>query len=64
MTLEAYRALESQASQGLVRNLGVSNIYDVGELEWLISQVREPVKVVQNRYVWAVRVMFMLIDGR
>lgn len=52
-TLEAYRALESQAERGLVHNLGVSNIYDAKELEWLISQARTPVKVVQNRYVFS-----------
>lgn len=49
-TLEAYRALEVHASEGNVLNLGVSNIYDPKELEWLISQAREPVKVVQNRW--------------
>jgi hypothetical protein len=49
-TLEAYRTLEGFANQGQVRNLGVSNIYDRSELEWLISQARVPVKVVQNRW--------------
>lgn len=49
-TLEAYRTLEGFAHQGKVRNLGVSNIYDRSELEWLISQARVPVKVVQNRW--------------
>lgn len=33
-----------------MHNLGVSNIYDAAELEWLIGQAREPVKVVQNRW--------------
>lgn len=49
-TLEAYRALENHAAQGKVHNLGVSNIYDASELEWLIGQTREPIKVVQNRW--------------
>ena len=49
-TLGAYRTLEGFADQGQVRNLGVSNIYDRSELEWLISQARIPVKVVQNRW--------------
>lgn len=49
-TLEAYRTLEGFADQGKVRNLGVSNIYDRSELEWLISEARVPVKVVQNRW--------------
>jgi hypothetical protein len=48
--LEAYRVLEGFADRGKVHNLGVSNIYDRAELEWLISQARVPVKVVQNRW--------------
>ena len=42
--------MEGFADQGKVRNLGVSNIYNRSELEWLISEARIPVKVVQNRW--------------
>jgi aryl-alcohol dehydrogenase-like predicted oxidoreductase len=49
-TLEAYRALEVYADHGQIRNLGVSNIYDRSELEWLISEARIPVQMIQNRW--------------
>jgi len=49
-TLEAYRTLEEFHSQGLIRNLGISNIYDPRYLQLLIDRVRVPISVVQNRW--------------
>ncbi|OCF32205.1 hypothetical protein I316_06119 [Kwoniella heveanensis BCC8398] len=49
-TLETYRALEKAVNQGLIQHLGVSNIYDAEELEWLIANTKVEIEVVQNRW--------------
>ncbi|BEI80295.1 hypothetical protein CcaverHIS002_0108240 [Cutaneotrichosporon cavernicola] len=49
-TLEAYRALEKAVQEGKVGGLGVSNIYNVQELAWLVSEAKVPLRVVQNRW--------------
>ncbi|KAK4684757.1 hypothetical protein P7C73_g5412, partial [Tremellales sp. Uapishka_1] len=51
-TLTAYRTLEGFQAQGKIRMLGISNIYDVGLLRWLIERVEVPIGVVQNRSFW------------
>lgn len=60
LTLEAYRALEHFVDSGQVRQLGVSNIYDTKELQWLIGEARVPVSVVQNRSVCFIRINYRL----
>ncbi|KAL7418350.1 hypothetical protein Q5752_006808 [Cryptotrichosporon argae] len=49
-TLEAWRALEAAVRARTVRRIGVSNCYDVDELEWLAAQATVGIQVVQNRW--------------
>ncbi|WVQ72961.1 hypothetical protein IAR50_002523 [Cryptococcus sp. DSM 104548] len=49
-TLKAYAVLESFVETGQIRQLGISNIYDAGQLEHIIRQVDVAVSVVQNRW--------------
>jgi diketogulonate reductase-like aldo/keto reductase len=49
-TLEAYRALEEYVDTGKLLALGVSNCYDPKTLDWLITEARIKVSVVQNRW--------------
>ena len=48
-TLEVWRAMESLVSGGGVRQLGISNRYDLGELKALSDAARVGPSVVQNR---------------
>jgi diketogulonate reductase-like aldo/keto reductase len=48
-TLQVWRAMESLVSGGAVRQLGISNCYDLGELEALSDAARVKPSVVQNR---------------
>jgi diketogulonate reductase-like aldo/keto reductase len=49
-TLEVWRAFESLADAGAVRQLGISNCYDLGLLERLHHDARIKPAVVQNRF--------------
>ncbi len=48
-TREAWRTLEDLVDQGVIKQLGLSNIYQPKLLLWVIEQARVPVSVVQNR---------------
>jgi diketogulonate reductase-like aldo/keto reductase len=54
-TLVAWRAMESLAAGGAVRQLGISNCYDVGQLELIYKAVTIKPSVVQNRFYAAAR---------
>ncbi len=49
-TLQAWEAMESLAASGRVRQLGISNCYDLGLLETLHRTARIKPAVVQNRF--------------
>jgi len=49
-TLEAWRAMESLAAGGAVRQLGISNCYEQGTLAALYEAARLKPTVVQNRF--------------
>ncbi|MBU3888336.1 aldo/keto reductase [Methylosinus sporium] len=49
-TLEAWRAMESLAAQGGVRQLGVSNCYEPARLKMLWKKARVKPAVIQNRF--------------
>lgn len=49
-TLEVWRAMEGLCEQGLVRQLGISNCYDLRRLETLCRQARIKPTLVQNRF--------------
>jgi diketogulonate reductase-like aldo/keto reductase len=50
LTLIVWRAFESLADTGGIRQLGISNCYDLADLEHLYQQVRIKPAVVQNRF--------------
>jgi diketogulonate reductase-like aldo/keto reductase len=49
-TLTVWRAMESLVADGGVRQLGISNCYELEELEWLYDSARIKPAVVQNRF--------------
>jgi diketogulonate reductase-like aldo/keto reductase len=49
-TMQVWRAMESLAADGGVRQLGISNCYKLGELEALYDSARIKPTVVQNRF--------------
>jgi len=49
-TLEAWRAMESLADAGGIRQLGVSNFYNLADLEELYDVVGVKPAIVQNRF--------------
>ena len=49
-TLEVWRAMESLVDEGRVRALGISNCYELGQLETLTGSARLRPGVVQNRF--------------
>lgn len=49
-TLEVWRAFEALVEGGLVRELGISNCYDLAQLEALHASARVKPLVVQNRF--------------
>jgi diketogulonate reductase-like aldo/keto reductase len=49
-TLFVWRALESFADSGTIRRLGISNCYDLAELEQLYEGARIKPAVIQNRF--------------
>jgi diketogulonate reductase-like aldo/keto reductase len=49
-TLEVWRAFEALVDSGLVRELGISNCYDLAQLEALHESARVKPLVVQNRF--------------
>lgn len=49
-TLEAWRAMEMLADDGRARQLGISNLYRVDELEDLWERARIKPAIVQNRF--------------
>jgi diketogulonate reductase-like aldo/keto reductase len=49
-TLEAWRSMEELFDSGGARQLGISNCYELSELEALFSEVRVKPAVVQNRF--------------
>jgi len=50
LTLQVWRELEALAGSGVVRELGISNCYQLDELESLCRAARIPPLVVQNRF--------------
>jgi diketogulonate reductase-like aldo/keto reductase len=50
LTLQVWRELEALADSGVVRELGISNCYQLEELEALCAAARIPPLVVQNRF--------------
>ena len=49
-TLEAWRAMESLYDEGGVRQLGVSNCYELSRLELLCRNARIKPAAIQNRF--------------
>jgi diketogulonate reductase-like aldo/keto reductase len=49
-TLEAWRVFEELSDTGGVRQLGISNCYELSELESLCARSRIPPAIVQNRF--------------
>jgi diketogulonate reductase-like aldo/keto reductase len=49
-TLQVWRELESLVEAGVVRQLGISNCYDLAQLEALHGAARIKPRVVQNRF--------------
>jgi diketogulonate reductase-like aldo/keto reductase len=49
-TLEVWRAFEALVDSGVVRELGISNCYDLAQLEALHASARVKPLVVQNRF--------------
>jgi len=49
-TLEVWRAMEHLIDQGVVRQLGISNCYQLGELKALHRAGRIKPTIVQNRF--------------
>lgn len=49
-TLQAWRAMEAIVDSGGARQIGISNCYDLEQLERLCSAARIPPAVVQNRF--------------
>lgn len=49
-TLTVWRAMEVACDRGIVRQLGISNCYDVKLFEELFRQARIPPSIVQNRF--------------
>lgn len=49
-TLRAWRQLEQHYDRGVLKTLGISNIYSPSLLKWLIGESRVKLSVVQNRW--------------
>jgi diketogulonate reductase-like aldo/keto reductase len=49
-TLKAWRTMESFVEQGSVRLIGVSNMYDLAELEELYEEAKIKPSILQNRF--------------
>jgi diketogulonate reductase-like aldo/keto reductase len=49
-TVEAWRTLVALRQDGRVRQIGVSNTYDIETLELLAQETGTPVAIVQNRW--------------
>jgi diketogulonate reductase-like aldo/keto reductase len=49
-TLKAWRTMESFVEQGIVRLIGVSNMYDLAELEELYEKATIKPSILQNRF--------------
>jgi diketogulonate reductase-like aldo/keto reductase len=49
-TLQVWRELEALVDRGVVRELGISNCYDLVQLQALVAAARVPPLVVQNRF--------------
>ena len=49
-TLEAWRAMESRVADGGIRSLGISNCYQLNELQALFHSAHIKPSVVQNRF--------------
>lgn len=49
-TLEAWRAMESLVADGHIRSLGISNCYQLGELQALFHSALIKPSIVQNRF--------------
>jgi len=47
---EVWQAMEEIVDAGLVRQIGISNFYDPGAVEWLYNHARIKPAVVQNRF--------------
>ena len=50
LTLQVWRELEALVASGVVRELGISNCYQLEELQALCAAARIPPLVVQNRF--------------
>lgn len=49
-TMQVWRAFEALHSKGLVRQLGISNIYDVKQLANIINEAQVKPSIIQNRF--------------
>ncbi|CAF2813186.1 unnamed protein product [Rotaria sp. Silwood2] len=50
LTMEVYREFENFVDNGLVRQLGISNLYDLNGLKRLHDDARHKPSVIQNRF--------------
>jgi diketogulonate reductase-like aldo/keto reductase len=49
-TLAVWRQFETAVDGGVVRQLGISNLYDPDTFRWLHENARHKPKVLQNRF--------------
>jgi len=49
-TFEVYRTMEEAVDKGLVKQIGISNVYRLEDVEYLFDNARVKPKVVQNRF--------------
>ena len=48
--MEVYREFEKFVDEGRVRQLGISNLYDLSRLQQLYNDARHKPSVIQNRF--------------
>jgi diketogulonate reductase-like aldo/keto reductase len=49
-TLRVWRAFEGLHNQGLIRSIGVSNLYDLPFTKWLFAEAKVKPSAIQNRF--------------
>jgi diketogulonate reductase-like aldo/keto reductase len=50
LTMQVYREFETFVDEGRVKQLGISNLYDLSELKRLYADARHKPSVIQNRF--------------